>query len=193
MLSIPVVVGSVRRGRMSPRVAAFVQRKLVETGAVESPLLDLAEYDFPPMEERFGHRDDPPAGLAEFAATVAAADGLVIVSPEYNRSYPGVLKNALDYLWAEFNRKPFGLVTVSSGGFGGVSCMGQLQLLALGLGAFPMPANLPVSNVEESFAEDGTPNDASWEARGAYFAAELVWYATALSEHKRRVPPPKRG
>ena len=51
-----------------------------------------------------------------------------------------MLKNALDYLLPEYKRKPFGIVTVSAGGLGGVSCLAQLRLVTLGLGGFPIPA-----------------------------------------------------
>jgi NAD(P)H-dependent FMN reductase len=112
--SIPVIVGSTRRGRQTPKVARFIQRRL-ERDEIESDLLDLAEYDFPIMEERLRQRDDPPRGLTEFSERIASADALVIVTPEYNSGYPGVLKNALDYLLPEYRRKPVGIISVSAG------------------------------------------------------------------------------
>src|SRR5438477_2489323 len=161
MLYIPIIGGSTRRDRQSIKVARFVLAKLQQRKGVETELLDLLEYNFPIMEERLHHRDDPPPRLQEYADKIARADSLIIVTPEYNNGYPGVLKNALDYLLPEYRRKPFGIVTVSGGGFGGLHCLAQLRGVVLGMGAFPIPARLPISRVQEAFAEDGSPKDTS--------------------------------
>ena len=126
MLYIPIIGGSTRRDRQSIKVARFVFAKLQKRKGVETELLDLLEYNFPIMEERLHHRDDPPPRLREYADKIARADALIIVAPEYNNGYPGVLKNALDYLLPEYERKPIGIVTVSAGGFGGINCLAQL-------------------------------------------------------------------
>src|SRR5919198_4958156 len=111
------------------------------------------------MEERLRFRDDPPPGLRQFSEKIARADSIVIVTPEYNNGYPGVLKNALDYLLPGYERKPIGIVTVSAGGFGGLNCLAQLRLVTLGMGAFPIPESLSVSRVQDSFDEEGNPKD----------------------------------
>jgi NAD(P)H-dependent FMN reductase len=183
---IPVILGSTRRGRQSPKVARFVAERLRRREGVETEVLDLAEYDFPMLEERLRFRDDPPAGLREFAERVARADSLVVVSPEYNNGYPGVLKNALDYLSPEYRRKPVGIVTVSAGGFGGINCLAQLRLVVLGMGALPIPAALPVSRVAESFDEEGTPLDPSYEKRAASFIEEVLWFTEAVSAQRAK-------
>ena len=64
---------------------------------------------------------------------------LSLVTPEYNNGYPGVLKNALDYFLPEYRRKPVGIVTVSSGGFGGINALAQLRLVLFLMGAYPIP------------------------------------------------------
>src|SRR5512133_3240928 len=151
MYYTPIIAGSTRRDRQSIKVARFVLAKLQQRKGVETELLDLLQYNFPIMEERLDHRDDPPAGLREYAAKIARSDSLIIVTPEYNNGYPGVLKNALDYLLPEYERKPIGIVTVSAGGFGGLTCLAQLRLVTLGMGAFPIPESLPVSRAHDSF------------------------------------------
>ena len=183
---IPVILGSTRRGRQSPKVARFIAERMRRSGGIETEILDLAEYDFPIMEERLRFRDDPPPGLGEFGEKVARSDSLVIVTPEYNNGYPGVLKNALDYLLPEYRRKPVAIVTVSAGGFGGINCLAQLRLVTLGMGAFPIPAALPVSRVAESFDEDGTPKDESYEKRAQAFIAEVLWFAEAIAVQKAK-------
>lgn len=182
--NIPVILGSTRRGRQSPKVARFVQRRLANHERIRSELLDLAEYDFPIMEERLGHRDDPPAGLTEFSERIAEADALVIVTPEYNSGYPGVLKNALDYLLPEYRRKPVGIVTVSAGPWGGMSALRQLRQVVLSLGALPIPAPFPVRHVGSSFDEAGETEDPAYEKSAARFIEDLLWYTEALAARR---------
>jgi len=177
-LRIPVVAGSVRRGRQSIRTARFVVDRLARSGA-DATLVDLAELNLPIMEERLHMRDDPPPGLVRFSDTIASADAVVIVSPEYNGSMPGVLKNALDYIYGEWFRKPVGIVTVSAGGFGGVQVHNHLQLLFLRLKALPV-AGMHVSRVSGSFGEDGEPREPHYEKSFAGFIETLAWYARAM-------------
>ena len=177
-LRIPVLVGSVRRGRQTIRVARFARSRLERSGA-DAPLLDLRELDLPIMEERLHRRDDPPPGLRGFSAAIRDADAVVVVSPEYNGSMPGVLKNALDYIHGEWYRKPVGIVTVSAGGFGGVQLHNHLQLLFLRLKALPV-AGMAVSKVSLSFAEDGEPMDGHYEKAFAGFVETLEWYTGAI-------------
>jgi NAD(P)H-dependent FMN reductase len=186
---IPVILGSTRRGRQSVKVARFITERMRRDERIETELLDLAEYDFPFLEERLRFRDDPPAGVREFSDKVVRSDALVIVTPEYNNGYPGVLKNALDYLQPEYRRKPIAIVTVSGGGFGGINCLAQLRLVALGMGAFPIPAALPVSRVQDSFDEDGNPRDESYEKRAAAFIAEVLFFAEAIAVQKAKGEP----
>ena len=186
MFYIPIIAGSTRRDRQSIKVARFVLKKAQQRPNVQTELLDLLEYNFPIMEERLHHRDDPPPRLQEFADKIGRADSLIIVSPEYNNGYPGVLKNALDYLLPEYERKPVGIVTVSAGGFGGLTCLAQLRLVAIGMGAFPIPENLAISRVHDSFKDDGTPNDPAYEKRAAAFLDELLWFTEAIADRKAK-------
>jgi NAD(P)H-dependent FMN reductase len=186
MFYIPIIVGSTRRDRESIKVARFVLARLEQRAGVQTELLDLLEYNFPIMEERLHERDDPPPRLPEYAEKIARADALILVAPEYNNGYPGVLKNALDYLLPEYERKPIGIVTVSAGGFGGLNCLAQLRLVALGMGAVPIPENLSVSRVRESFRDDGTPADPAYERRARTFLDEVLWFAEAISDRKAK-------
>ncbi|HZR18436.1 MAG TPA: NADPH-dependent FMN reductase [Verrucomicrobiae bacterium] len=186
MFYIPLIVGSTRRDRQSIKVARFVLARLRLRKNVESVLLDLLEYNFPIMEERLHHRDDPPPRLVEYAGHIARADSIIIVTPEYNNGYPGVLKNALDYLLPEYERKPVGIVTVSAGGYGGITCLAQLRLVTVGMGAFPIPENLAVSRVHEAFSDDGTPADHGYERRADVFLDEVLWFSEAIQDRKAK-------
>ncbi len=185
-LKILVILGSVRRGRMSERVATFVMNRLAANDAVAAELVDLRALDFPIMEERLGRIDPPPPGVAELGAAIQGADALIIVSPEYNHGYPGVLKNALDYFYAQYKRTPVALVTVSNGGHGGVNAWAQLVTVFAQLGAIVLPQTIAVSNVDKSFAEDGTPLEPAYVKRTDGMINELVWLARRLNKAEWR-------
>jgi len=183
---IPIIAGSTRRDRQSIKVARFVFSRFQQRKNVQTELLDLLQLNFPIMEERLHRRDDPPPGLREYGEKIGRADSLIIVTPEYNNGYPGVLKNALDYLLPEYERKPFGIVTVSAGGFGGINCLAQLRLVVLGMGGLPIPESLSISRVHDSFKEDGTPNEAAYEKRASEFFDELLWFTEAIADRKAK-------
>jgi len=92
MFYIPIIAASTRRDRQSIKVARFVLARLQQWPDVQTELLDLLEYNLPIMEERLHRRDDPPPRLQEFGDKIGRADSLIIVTPEYNNGYPGVLK-----------------------------------------------------------------------------------------------------
>jgi len=180
MLNVLVILGSVRRGRMSERVATFVMNRLAATPDVQAELVDLAVLDLPIMEERLGKIDPSPAGVPELGAKIQAADALIIVSPEYNHGYPGVLKNALDYFYAQYKRTPVALVTVSNGGHGGVNAWAQLVTVLTHMGAIVLPVTVAVSHVEKSFSPEGEALEPVYVKRTDGLISELVWLASRL-------------
>src|ERR1044071_5985932 len=126
MFYIPIILGRTRRGRRTPRAAYFIAKRMAQTSRIEPEIIDLLDYDLPMIEERMRFRDDPPPRALQLSGKLNRADALVIVTPEYNNSYPGVLKNCLDYFKGEYYRKPVGIVTVSVAEFGGGNCLAQL-------------------------------------------------------------------
>jgi len=182
-IDIPIVLGSTRIGRQSCKVAQFILSRMTVDPRLNTELLDLGDYNFPIMDQRLSEMEIIPAGLQSFSDKLERADGLLIVSPEYKGGVPGVLKNALDYLKpGVFRRKPVGICTVSSGGFGGLNCLMQLRLTILALGGFPIPDALPVSRVQELFDEEGQPRDGTWSLNIRHFIDELLFYAKALAQ-----------
>ncbi|MFB6147560.1 MAG: NADPH-dependent FMN reductase, partial [Candidatus Nanohaloarchaea archaeon] len=158
-----VVEGTVREGRKSIHAARHVA-ELFDPGEREVPLLETRRYTDP---------GEPPGDIEEFGQEVEEADGLVLVCPEYNHSYPGALKNLLDYLYPEYDGKPFSFVTVSGGGFGGVRVQEDLESLAVTLGGIPGPS-LPVSNVGDVFSEEGELVDDDYVERFRDFRDRVV-------------------
>ena len=119
-------------------MAKFVISSLGNIPCVTTELLDLKELNLPMMEERLRFRTDPPSPVSDLSTKVDRADSIVIVTPEYNSGYPGVLKNALDYLKDEYRRKPFGIITVSAAWSGGILCLASLRQVILHLGGIPI-------------------------------------------------------
>ncbi len=186
-LYIPVLLGTTRTERHSVRVARFIVKKLGEYEKVKTELMDLADYDIPPLEQRLDQMPHPPSGLRAFSDSLRRADGLLIVAPEYKNAYPGVLKNAFDYLERDvFRRKPIGICTVSSGRFGGINCLTQLRLVCLAMGGLPVPAKFPISKVQEVFDADGNPRDPSLEKKLDTFLGELQWYTEAVVNQRKK-------
>jgi azobenzene reductase len=182
MLNVLVILGSVRRGRMSERVATFVMARLAAAGNISAELVDLEVLDLPIMEERLGRIDPPPPGVPELGAKIQAADALIIVSPEYNHGYPGVLKNALDYFYAQYKRTPTAIVTVSNGGHGGVNAWAQLVTVLTHMGAIVLPVTVAVSHVDKSFSPEGEALEPAYIKRTDGMIAELAWLAGRLKD-----------
>src|SRR5215472_2047053 len=185
MFYIPVILGSIRRNRESAKIAKFAVTWLGKIEDVRTELLDLKDLDLPMMEERLRFRDDVPANVAELSAKITCADSIVIVTPEYNSGYPGVLKNALDYLKPEYKRKPFGIITVSVEN-GGAMCLAALRQVILHLGGVPIPADLAVHHVRESFDPEGSPLLPGFQKRAKDYFDELVWFTKALATHRAK-------
>jgi NAD(P)H-dependent FMN reductase len=163
-----------------------MKQVLADSGRIETEILDLQHYNLPMLEERFRVPEDAPAGTKELQSKIEGADALVIVTPEYNHGYPAVIKNMFDHFLPEFRRKPIGIVTVSAGNIGGIDCLGQLRHVVLWMGAVPLPIAFPVTKVQESFGDDGIPNDPAYQKRADRFLDELLWFTEALTNQKEK-------
>jgi NAD(P)H-dependent FMN reductase len=188
MFYIPVILGSIRRNRESIKVANFAVSTLETRSGVRTELLDLKELNLPMMEERLRFEHDPPPSVSAFSSKINQADSIVIVTPEYNGGYPGVLKNALDYLKNEYKRKPFGIITVSVADTGGILCLVSLRQMLLHLGGVPIPAPLLATRVQELFDSDGRPSDQRFAKHANIFFDELLWLTEALATQRKKEP-----
>jgi len=185
-MKILIISGSVRTGRKSHDVAVELQRRFITHGLVDTHVLDLAVYNLPVLEEKFLAGRDMPAGLAEIQQKLDTADAMVFLSPEYHGSYSGALKNAVDYFWKEFMRKPIGVVTAASGRFGGINASTEMQQLILSLGAFPMPYKLLIPMVQNAFDENGKMADEALSKSFDRFISEYIWFAEAIADRKTK-------
>ena len=155
MMKIAVVLGTTRMGRQSEKVANELVSRLSTHADLSVTFLDIARFPFPVFEERIRFHPDPPEDLKTFSEKLNEAEGIIFVIPEYNGSLPGTFKNAFDHFYAEYKRKPIGVVCVSDGKFAGVQASLQLQTLILHVFAYPMPVKLLVPFVDKAFDENG--------------------------------------
>lgn len=167
-----VVVGTVRNQRKSIYPARKITEEIRNRNH-DVVLFDMKNKDIPLLKtRRYTGPDEPPRDVERFGELVEMTDCLVIVCPEYNHSYPGALKNLLDYLYPEYNDLLFAYITVSAGGFGGVRVGEDLVSLTVTLGGIPGPS-LPVSNVGSVFNENGDLVDESYEGRFNSFVEKI--------------------
>jgi NAD(P)H-dependent FMN reductase len=180
---IAIISSSIRKGRNSHRIALYFNNFLKENNLTSSEILDLKEYNFPLFEERLMYQEFPQPKTIEFAQKVKTADGIIIVTPEYNGAYPASLKNVIDLLYHEWQRKPIAIVTVSDGNFGGSQVITSLQFTLWKIKAWTVNAMFPVPNVINDFNEEGFPKDKSTtDKRAETFIKELLWCIEAKSK-----------
>ncbi|MDQ7947509.1 MAG: NAD(P)H-dependent oxidoreductase [Pedobacter sp.] len=180
MKTIRIISASVRLGRKSHRVALYLKNYLEENHIAKAELIDLAELNFPIFEERLRLMPNPTPAVLAFAEKIKTADGIIIVSPEYNGGYPASLKNVIDLLYPEWKRKPVAICTVSEGAFGGSQVITSLQFSLWKIGALTVPALFPIATVDQAFDEKGQPsNPETANKRAANFINELVYWMEA--------------
>jgi NAD(P)H-dependent FMN reductase len=162
-MRIMVILGSSREGRRGERLARWIaaetgKREDMEIDFVDSRQLGLPFFDeTAPVDALDGNfRHDEGKAWGE---RVRSADGFVIVTPEYNRGIPAVLKNAIDYAWEGWNYKPVSLVGYSNGPWGGTRAVEQLKLIMIGVKALPLPTTVHVPHIGEIITESGIPSD----------------------------------
>lgn len=180
-LSIPVILGTSRRGRMSAHAARFVCRELGKRAGVCTRLIDIADLE--------PHLDDSGQGTGDprFADAMALADGIVIVAPEYNHAMPGLLKHVLDSCLKEYIHKAAGIVAVSAGPFGGARVVETSLPVLRELGLVTIFWDINVGSVGRVFDESGNLLDDAFVRRTDKFLAELVWMARTLRHGRENV------
>lgn len=174
-LFIPVVLGTSRQGRKSEYVAKFVVEQVEQRSNVETELIDIRKIEINTQDAGESIKDE------QFSAQMERADGLIIVVPEYNHGYPGLLKHVLDSCLKEYIHKAVGLCGVSAGPFGGARVIQNLLPVMRELGLVTTFYDLNFSNVQTLFDESGTLIDqATYRRRFDRFMDELIWMSSVL-------------
>ena len=172
--SIPVILGTTRKARMTAHPARFMTEQLEKRQNVTTELIDISRLPMPVDDAGDGLKD--PA----FAQKMALADALVIVTPEYNHSFPGLLKHILDSCLKEYIHKAAGIVGVSAGPFGGVRAIQDFLPVMRELGLVNIFWDVNFGNVASVFDDSGKLLDQAFIKRADKFLDELVWMAKAL-------------
>lgn len=178
-----VLIGSVRDGRFGPVVAAWVAERAREHGGFDVDVVDLADVELPlalPAESpKFAGDAYPrPAGMAQLTERLDAAHAFVLVTPEYNHSYPAALKAAIDWHFTQWTAKPVAFVSYG-GAAGGRHAVLHLENVLTELHAVTIRDRLAFPNYFVNF-EDGRPVDTQADQHAKAMFEQLAWWATAL-------------
>lgn len=180
---IEIISSSVRDGRLSHRVALFLREYIGRFEGTEAGVLDLREYDFPLFHERFPNLDPAPDNVRDYVERFRVADGIVVVSPVYNGSFPASLKNVIDLLVTDWFRKPVLVVSVTYGHVPGISTVQELQVIFMKLGARVASPIYTVIRAGEDFSDNGVPVDiGTAEKFAAAPVEELLWLVRKSGE-----------
>src|SRR5215212_11302314 len=181
-LFIPVILGTTRKGRRSEHAARFVFEETKKRSGVETEFIDICDI---PMRLDDAGEQMKDAG---FSNLVTRADGLILVVPEYNHGYPGLLKHALDMNLEEYVHKAVGICGVSAGAFGGARAIEALVPVMRELGLVTIFSDVNFGNVQKLFDEQGNLLDQSYVRRLDRFLNELIWMARVLRYGRESIP-----
>jgi NAD(P)H-dependent FMN reductase len=188
MTAISVIVGSTRAGRFSEKPAQWIFRHLEKRQGIHARLLDLRDFPLPFFDQPIppampGRRPYEHEVVRKWTAAIDRSDGFIIVAPEYNYGPPAVLKNALDWVYPEWNRKAVGFVSYGSAlGARGVQ---QLRLTAIELQLAPIRSSvqIPAATLWTHFNGgdvEGELEELSTSAGS--LIDDLLWWTTALKD-----------
>ncbi len=180
---LPVILGTSRQGRASEHAARFVFQEGSQRPDMTTELIDIREIRLPIDDAGEAIKD------AKFSATVERADGLILVVPEYNHSFPGLLKHVLDTNLKEYIHKAVGVCGVSAGPFGGARMIENLLPVLRELGLVTIFWDVYFGSARTLFdPATGRITDPSYRGRVKQFVDELVWMARALRFARGSIP-----
>src|SRR5437660_5289372 len=181
-LFIPIILGTARQGRKSEHVARFVFEQTKKRADMETELIDVRELQMQ-LDDAGEQMKD-----AAFSATIERCDGIILVVPEYNHGYPGLLKHALDMNLKEYIHKAVGICGVSAGPFGGARVIEGLLPVMRELGLVTIFEDVNFGNVRNIFDEQGKLLDQAYVRRVETICNELIWMARVLRHGRENIP-----
>ncbi|MEK6282910.1 MAG: NADPH-dependent FMN reductase [Acidobacteriota bacterium] len=183
-LRLPVLLGTSRKLRKSEVVAKWLIGEMEKRSDIETRLFDVIDFALP--QDDYGQ--EIKHLFPEWRNAIIAADGLVIVTPEYNHGYPGSLKAVLDLLLREYVHKSVAFVGISAGPWGGTRVIEAMVPMVRELGLAPTFTDLNFPSVQKIFDEKGQLVDKAFEKRAKDFLDELVWMSRVLKWGRQTVP-----
>src|SRR5205085_10841688 len=182
-LYMPVLLGTSRQGREIEHAAKFVLEQTRKRAGVETELIDVRTLPMK-LDDAGEQMKDP-----EFSRKIDRCDGLIIVTPEYNHGYPGLLKHALDMCLKEYVHKAVGICGVSAGPFGGARVIESLLPVMRELGLVTIFEDVNFGRIKTVFDEQGQLLDQDFVRRVDGFLNELIWMARVLRHGRENVAP----
>jgi NAD(P)H-dependent FMN reductase len=191
-LNLAVIIGSVRDGRFGPVVANWFVEQAEQHGQFAVDLIDLADtplpLELPPVLPALEPNMARPAEMAGLTRRIEAADVIVVVTPEYNRSFPASLKAAIDWHYTEWQAKAIGFVGYS-GGSGGVLAVEHLRQVFSELQAHTVRDYVTFPRYYQLFSPDGTLRDPEGpNAAAKVLLDQLLWWGSVLRDARRDRP-----
>ena len=188
-MKLQVIIGTTRPGRTTPRLAQWIANEAKSIADTEVELIDLKDYPMPFLDEPISPRFNPNRKINEAASKwlnkLAEADAYIFVTPEYNHSIPGVLKNALDYVTFELVKKP--ATVAAHGTVGGARATMHLKEILSESRAAIIPTQLAVASMSDKIDEKGVLSD---EQKALPYGpqtalqnlfVDLKWYSDVLA------------
>lgn len=190
-MKIQIIMGSTRQGRFVEKPAKWIYEAAKKKEGIEVELIDLRDWPLPFFDEAVspsmnkGNYTNELA--AKWAKKVGEADGYIIIAPEYNHGYPAVLKNALDYVYSEWNNKPVGFV--SYGGIaGGTRSVQQLRQVVIELQMMPIRNGVHIPMYWTQLDEKGELNMDAHTEGAENLLKQLLYWAKILKSARETIP-----
>lgn len=181
-LKIYVILGSTRQNRFGEQPARWIFEQAKKREELDVEFIDLRDLDLPffdePVSPTYNEGKYVAPHAKEWAEQIGKADGYIWVSPEYNHSYSAILKNAIDYVYYEWNKKPVGLV--SYGSVGGARGVEHLRGIAAELQMASMRTAVHISEPWNLLDEKGQFKSEGFDYQAKTMLDQLVWWAQAL-------------
>ncbi len=189
-MNVQIILGSTRPNRQSEKVGKWVFEEISRNSEIEADLIDLRDWPLPFYNEvssLAGLKGNLSTKIAkQWGEKVKQADGYIIVTPEYNHGYPAVLKNALDYAFAEWNKKPIAFVAYG-GAVGGARAVEQLRQVVIELQMVPIREAVYIPSIWSAFEENGILKDIDgYNQTLESLLQQLLWWMKVLKEAREK-------
>jgi len=192
MLQLKLIVGSTRPGRFSEKLLPWIEESVAQNGTFTLEVIDLKDYHLPFFDAAispayvtggdYGNKD-----VNIFAQKISEADAVVMITPEYNHGYSSVLKNAIDSVYTEWNKKP--MAVISYGSVGGARAAEQLRQVAIELQMAPIRNGVHIFNPWLLSNEDGALKDGALDQYTDSLTGmlqQLTWWTQVLKDARMK-------
>ncbi|NBV77360.1 NADPH-dependent oxidoreductase [bacterium] len=188
MMNIKVLLGSTRPNRFADKPGEWILSKLQQNREVSAGLVDLRDYPMPffnePVSPSSATEPFTNPAVQAFTKKIEEADGFIIVTPEYNHGIPAVLKNALDYVYQGWQKKPVAYVAYGWT-TGGARAVQQLKHISLELQMVPVHRSVHIVNFKSFIDTSGVFQSESFEKSGDQLLEQLLWWARILQDARK--------